>query len=72
MFFSVVGLVSGISGNEIRILNGSGQGARVGQAIIEILFYGFGLYAAHRYSQKGLRIVCINSRFLLSHLFEKD
>ena len=28
------------------------------EAIILILFYGFGLFVTHKYHQKGLRVVC--------------
>ena len=66
-------MVSEIFGNETETSNrGSRRGAVVGEAIITILFGGFGLYAAHRYSEIGLRVVRINPRFLLSDMFRKD
>ncbi len=35
------------------------RGTQVGQALVSILFYGFGLLVAHKYSETGLRVVCI-------------
>ena len=40
------------------------------EAIIAILFYGFGLYVAHRYSETGLRVVRITSCFFEYNLYE--
>jgi hypothetical protein len=47
------------------------QGPQIGQAITSILFYGFGLLVAHRYSEIGLRVVRIISRFFLHTLYKK-
>jgi hypothetical protein len=41
------------------------RGTQVGESIVTILFYGFGLFVAHRYSTIGLRIVCIISCFVI-------
>ncbi len=32
---------------------------KIAQPLLSLLFYGFGLFAAHRYSTIGLRIVCL-------------
>ncbi len=40
-------------------LGGTGRGSQVGPAFISVLFYAFGICVAHRYSEIGLRVVCI-------------
>ncbi len=56
----MVSLVSAIfqSGVEYQMVNAR-RSEKAGEAIIAILFYGFGLFVAHRYSTIGLRVVCI-------------
>jgi hypothetical protein len=44
---------------------------QAGEAIIPILFYGFGIFVARRYSAIGLRVVCIISLFLFAHSLEE-
>jgi hypothetical protein len=44
------------------------KGPAIGQIVVSILFYGFGLLVAYQYSQIGLRIVSIMSYFILHNL----
>jgi hypothetical protein len=39
----------------------TGLMTQAGEAIIAILFYGFGIFVARRYSVTGIRVVCIMS-----------
>ncbi len=46
-------------------MGGTGRGSQVGPAFISVLFYAFGIFVAHRYSEMGLRVVRIISCFSL-------
>ena len=35
------------------------RGTQIGNSLVSILFYSFGLIVAHRYHVMGLRVVCI-------------
>ncbi len=62
----MVALVSAVFGSELTTeMKASQRYAQVGEALIGILFYGFGIFVAHRYSATGLRVVCIISCFFL-------
>jgi hypothetical protein len=53
----VVALVSMVFGSALTTeMNGTQRSIKVGQAIIAILFYGFGIFVARRYSAIGLRV----------------
>jgi len=46
-------------------------GPQIGQNLVGILMYGFGLFAAYKYSTLGLRIVRITSRLFLHNSYKK-
>jgi hypothetical protein len=59
-------LVGAVFGSELTTeMKTTHRFAQVGEALIGILFYGFGIFVAHRYSATGLRVVCIISCFFL-------
>jgi hypothetical protein len=37
------------------------RGTQIGQTLVSVIFYGFGLFAAYRYFALGLQVVCIIS-----------
>ncbi|CAF1535647.1 unnamed protein product, partial [Rotaria sordida] len=32
------------------------RGAQIGQSLISVIFYGFGIFVAYRYYETGLRV----------------
>jgi len=62
----VIVLVAAVFGPELTTkMKVSQRYTEVGEALIAILFFGFGIFVAHRYSATGLRVVCIISYFFL-------
>ncbi|CAF0997331.1 unnamed protein product [Rotaria sordida] len=54
---SVVGMINAVSGSEVRHgMQDGRRGVEMGQSVIAILFYSFGIFVAHRYYQTGLRV----------------
>jgi len=58
-----IGIIEPIGKNQTGNVR---QSASLVPAIIAILFYGFGFFAAFRYSTIGLRVVCIISSLSLA------
>ncbi|CAF1513450.1 unnamed protein product, partial [Rotaria sordida] len=57
--FSIIGTINAISGNEItNRMQATQRGAQIGQSLISVIFYGFGIFVAYRYYETGLRVVC--------------
>ncbi|CAF3565778.1 unnamed protein product [Rotaria sp. Silwood1] len=57
--FSVIGTINAISGNGIsNRMQGTQRGAQIGQSLISVIFYGFGIFVAYQYYETGLRVVC--------------
>ncbi|CAF4960966.1 unnamed protein product, partial [Rotaria sp. Silwood1] len=55
--FSVIGTISAISGNGMsNSMQETRRGAQIGQSLISLLFYGFGIFVAYRYYETGLRV----------------
>ncbi len=62
----MVALVAAVFGSDLTTeMKANQRCAQAGEALIGILFYGFGIFVAHRYSATGLRVVCIISCFFL-------
>ncbi|CAF5169630.1 unnamed protein product, partial [Rotaria sp. Silwood1] len=50
--FSVIGTINAISGNGIsNRMQGTQRGAQIGQSLISVIFYGFGIFVAYQYSE---------------------
>ncbi|CAF1418733.1 unnamed protein product [Rotaria sp. Silwood1] len=63
--FSIIGTINAISGNEIaNRMQATQRGAQIGQSLISIIFYGFGIFVAYRYYETGLRVK-ISIKFIL-------
>ncbi|CAF3771104.1 unnamed protein product [Rotaria sp. Silwood1] len=57
--FSVISTISAISGNGMsNSMQETRRGTQIGQSLISLLFYGFGIFVAYRYYETGLRVVC--------------
>ncbi|CAF1167348.1 unnamed protein product [Rotaria sordida] len=55
---SVIGTISAIYENGIsNSTQGTQGGVRIGQSLISVLFYGFGIFVAYRHSETGLKVV---------------
>ncbi|CAF4767397.1 unnamed protein product, partial [Rotaria sp. Silwood1] len=55
---SVISSVNSIFGSANSIgIKQNHVGTRIGQGLISIVFYSFGIFVAYRYSQIGLRVL---------------
>ncbi|CAF4007127.1 unnamed protein product [Rotaria sordida] len=54
---SVIGTISAIYENGIsNSTQGTQGGVRIGQSLISVLFYGFGIFVAYGYFETGLKV----------------
>jgi len=56
-------MIGAIFGSGLEKYIGDTRTAEFGNALISILYYGFGLFVAYRYSQTGLHVVGVISSF---------
>ncbi|CAF5033865.1 unnamed protein product, partial [Rotaria sp. Silwood1] len=55
--FSVIGTINIISGNGIsNRMQGTQRGAQIGQSLISVIFYRFGIFVTYRFYETGLRV----------------